>query len=158
MGNFTCAQLVAIFQAYVNAAQATKARYQEWRGEVQAEHAAAHTMVPHRSAVKTVLEGRFGKTSTKLMTYGFEPAKTPVRTTASKTVAVAKAEATREARGTKGKKQKKSIKGNVTGVIITPVTSGAPAPVTAPEASSAPANGSAPAAPASPAGTGTPQH
>jgi hypothetical protein len=53
--------------------------------------------------VKSVLVGRFGKSGTQLATFGFDPAKLVVRTTASKTAAVAKAKATREARGTKKK-------------------------------------------------------
>jgi hypothetical protein len=156
MGDITFAHLVAVFQAHVSAAQETNGSYQAWRDDVQTEREAAVAMRPYRSAMKTVLVSKYGKSSTKLLKYGFQPAKTPVRTTTSKSTAVAKAEATREARGTKGKKQKKAIKGNVTGVVITPVTSGALVPGATPAAGSASANGSngasAPAAPASPGG------
>jgi hypothetical protein len=60
----------------------------------------------------------------------------------------AKAAATREARGTTSKKQKLAVKGNVTGVTVTPVT----APSAAPSPSAQPAS---PAPAAAPTGTAT---
>jgi hypothetical protein len=51
---------------------------------------------------------------------------------AQRAAAVAKAKATREARGTTGAKQKALITGNVTGVTITPITAPVPAPPAAP--------------------------
>jgi hypothetical protein len=53
-------------------------------------------------------------------------------TSEKRVVAVAKARATREARGTTSKKQKLAIHGNVTGVTVTPVTSPPATPETAP--------------------------
>lgn len=68
--------------------------------------------------------------------------RTPL-TTAQTAAKVAKAKATRKARGTTSKKQKLAVKGNVTGVIVTPVTAPAPQPEppaqTAPNANVAPA-------------------
>jgi hypothetical protein len=82
------------------------------------------------------------------------------RTSAQKAATAAKAEATREARGTTSKKEKSAIKGNVTGVNIVPITAptAAPAqPVSAPPpatpAAAAPATPVVTsAAPASPTG------
>jgi hypothetical protein len=48
-------------------------------------------------------------------------------TVEAKAVAVAKRDATRQARGTTSKKQKLAVKGDVTGVVLTPVTAPAPA-------------------------------
>jgi hypothetical protein len=42
--------------------------------------------------------------------------------TEKRVMATAKAKATRKARGTMGKKQKLTVKGDVTGVIVTPIT------------------------------------
>jgi hypothetical protein len=74
------------------------------------------------------------------------------------TAAVAKSRATRSARGTKGSVQKKQIVGNVTGVVITPMTAGPATPVTTGNVSGA--NGGtatpAPVATAAPAATPTP--
>ena len=164
MGQMTRDQIIAEFQTFVNAAEATRSSNQAWRQDVQAERAAELAAAPVRTSVKAVLVGRYGKSSTQLLNYGIPPAKVPtVKSPAVKAAALAKSEATRAARGTKGSVQKQSITGNVTGVVITPVTAGAPVPVTAPAAGSNAASGSngasAPPAPASPAATGgTPPH
>ncbi len=168
-GQTTCAELVTLFQGFVTSAEQTKASNQVWRNDVQAEREAEQQVRPVRAAVKSVLVGKYGKSSTKLLAYGFQPAKVPVKSTTAKSTAVAKAEATRTARGTKGSKQKQAIVGNVTGVVITPVTAGPPVPVTGGSGSSSSSTGNnaasgsngagAPAAPASPAGSGgTPPH
>jgi hypothetical protein len=129
MGDMTRDELIAHFEGFVTAAEATKASNQAWRQDVQDERAAEQSARPYRAAVKAVLLAKLGKSSPKLTTYGFPPAKVGVKSTATKSAAVAKAEATRVARGTKGSVQKQSIVGNVTGVIITPVTAGPPVPV-----------------------------
>ncbi len=147
----------------MTAAEATKSSYQAWRADVQLERGAEQAADPYRAAVKQVLVGKYGKSSTKLLTYGFQPAKVRVTSTTARSTAVAKAKATRAARGTKGKRQKQQIVGNVTGVIITPVTSGPSAPPAEVSTANNAATGSngagAPAAPASPAANGgTPPH
>jgi hypothetical protein len=83
-----------------------------------------------------------------LAVYGLEPHKVPApRTAAQKAATAAKAVATRKARGTTSKKQKLAIKGDVTGVTITPTTAptSAPSPSAQPvsTASSAPVTGTA---------------
>jgi len=127
-GDFTRDQLIAEFQQFVGSAETTKSSYQAWRADVQAERVAEQTVAPLRTGVKAVLVGRFGKSGTDLTRYGFSPEKVPVKSTLVKTTAVVKAKATREARGTKGTVQKQLITGNVTGVVITPVTTGTAAP------------------------------
>jgi hypothetical protein len=57
-----------------------------------------------------------------LADFGLAPRKSNAKTVQTKATAVAKNLATRKARGTMGKKQKASIKGHVTGIIVTPVT------------------------------------
>jgi hypothetical protein len=142
-GTVTRDELIAILQRFVSAVEATTKAHQAWQEELQNEHATEVSVRPVRVDVKSALVSRYGKSSKTLLKFGFEPAKQPVRTTKSKTIAVAKTEATRTARGTMGKKQKLAIKGNVTGVIITPVTSDAPVttPQAAPVANGSPANG-----------------
>jgi hypothetical protein len=162
MGEMTCAELIAQFQGFVTAVETTKSSNQAWRNDVEAEHAAAQQIRPYRVAVKAVLVARYGKSSTKLLPYGFKPAKVPAKSTSAKSTAVAKSKATRSARGTKGKVQKQQIVGNVTGVVITPVTAGPSVAVTEAKSNNAASgNGGAdaPAAPASPAANGgTPPH
>ena len=88
---------------------------------------------PVIQAYTHTLQETYGTDTETLADYGIEPRKSPTPlTTEQKSAAVAKAEATRKARGTTGKKAKLAIKGNVTGVEVTPVT--------------APANAAAPAA------------
>jgi hypothetical protein len=99
-------------------------------------------VAPVRAAIQSVLQGRYGKGSSKLLAYGFTPQKVAERTVASKAGAIVKNEATRTARGTKGSKKKLEITGGVTGVKITPVTStpnAAPVATPAPEPAPAPA-------------------
>ena len=165
-GTMTRDQLIAAFQKFVASAEDTKSSYQAWRADVQAERVVEQTVAPLRAGVKSVLEGRFGKSGTELTKYGFAPAKVAVKSPLVKTTAAVKAKATRTARGTKGSVQKQLITGNVTGVVITPVTTGtaapqvlAAAPTTAANAASTSNGAGAPVASASPAATGgTPPH
>ena len=74
------------------------------------------------------VRGTFGATPDVLADFGLTPrkAKTPL-TTKQQVTANAKNAATREARGTKGKREKLAITGNVVGVAVTPITT-LPAP------------------------------
>jgi hypothetical protein len=88
----------------------------------------------------------FGNSPDVLADFGLSPkkARTPL-TVEQKAAAAAKRKATRQARGTRGPKAKLSVTGNVTGVIVTPVTA-SPAvgsAETTSSASSAPSTGSA---------------
>ncbi|MGD0523904.1 MAG: hypothetical protein ABSE49_02100 [Polyangiaceae bacterium] len=153
-GIMTRDQLIALFQQFVAAAQATKNSNAAWRTDVQAERAMELTVAPIRTGLKSILQGKFGKSGTQLLQFGIAPLKVVPKTTEVMTAAVAKSKATRAARGTKGSVQKKQITGNVTGVIITPVTAGPATPVATGNAASA--NGGTAAPPAAPAPAGTP--
>jgi len=73
------------------------------------------------------VRGSFGNQPDVLADFGLEPEKTATPLTVEqKAAAQGKAKATREARGTVGKKAKLKITGNVTGVLVTPVTTAAP--------------------------------
>jgi hypothetical protein len=91
----------------------------------------------------------FGNSPDILADFGLAPKKVPTPLTAvQKAAAAAKAKATRQARGTKGSKAKLAVKGNVTGVVVTTVTS-SPAVSAAPEpAQPAPTTSNATPAPA----------
>jgi hypothetical protein len=79
---------------------------------------------------------QFSNNATTLAEFMITPRKpyTPL-SIAARAAADAKAKATREARGTTSKKQKAQISGNVTGVTITPITTGTAAASTAPSSS-----------------------
>jgi hypothetical protein len=135
---YTKAAILGILAAYVDAHQATASRHQAWMTAVGEEQTALANARPIRAQLKTVLQGRLGKTSPDLARYGFDPGKVPARSVANKAVAIAKNVATRKARNTMGSQQKKGVKGDVVGVTVTPVTALKPA-VTAPSSPGAPA-------------------
>ena len=88
------------------------------------------------------LHATFGTTADALADFDLAPPKAPVPKTAEeKAVIVAKAKATRQARGTTSAKKKQAIKGNITAKLV--VTPGAPAPSPAPETAASTAVGPA---------------
>ncbi|HEY1695109.1 MAG TPA: hypothetical protein VGG39_23235 [Polyangiaceae bacterium] len=128
MGDMTRDAIVAVLASFVSTAEATKASNTAWRQDVQTERVAEQTATPVAAAVKAVLVGKYGKSSSKLLAYAIAPAKVAVVTPAARAAAAAKAAATRKARGTRGSVQKQQITGNVTGVVITPMTAGPAVP------------------------------
>ncbi|HSY23512.1 MAG TPA: hypothetical protein VK841_15405 [Polyangiaceae bacterium] len=92
-------------------------------------------------AYKRFLLATYGTSAQQLAVFGLQPpkARTPI-STGTRATATAKARATRAARGTKGKKQKLAIKGDVTGVVVTPITNPPePKPEPSPSPSASPA-------------------
>jgi hypothetical protein len=120
---FTPAQLttelqkVVQLQADVDAARAaTKAKV----AAMAAQMPALRTIM---SALVQFIRAAFGNQPDVLADFGLEPRKvaTPL-TVEQKATAAAKRAATRAKRNTMGAVQKKSVKGTVTGVTITPIT------------------------------------
>lgn len=134
----TPADLTTAFQTLVSlraAVVAAKAAEQVKLAAESAQRPAIHVLLDgFEDYVKLTHSGE----PDVLADFGLAPEKPRAKRTAEQQAAAnAKAKATREARGTSGSKQKKSVKGAVTGVEITPVTS-APPPAS-PAAPSAPA-------------------
>ncbi len=146
-GTFTRDELVAILQKRIAAGEASKSAKTAWHSTVEAERQAEADLSPLRKPLQQSLAGRFGASGAQMAEFGFAPAKPRKVSAKTKAAAAVKAKATRQARGTMGKKQKKDVKGGVTAVLMTPVT--APPPITAP-AAPAPA-------PAAPVPTTSPQ-
>ena len=155
---YTSASLMQVLQGLADAMTALAAAQAAAKDALAAAHEAATTVGPIVQAYRRIVVAAFGNASQTLVDFGVPApkARTPL-TTEQRAVAVAKAKATRTARGTTSRKQKLAIKGNVTGVTVTPITApavGAPAsaepPTTAAsqsaepatEASSAPARAS----------------
>ena len=102
--------------------------------------------------VRDVVALMFNNEPTTLAALAIEPRKSPKPlSTEARAAAEAKAAATRKARGTTSKKQKATISGDVTGVSITPVTTGT---ATTSTASSSPAASTATAVTVDPTTTG----
>jgi ABC-type transporter Mla subunit MlaD len=150
-GNATYAAsaLVQLLQSLADAINATNAAELTAKDALAAEQTATAKVGPVVAGYKRFLHATFANATQPLGDFGLEPykARTPM-TVQKKAAAAAKAKATREARGTTSKKQKLAVKGNVTGIIVTPVTS---TPDAAPSAQPAPAPPPAPA----PAGSTT---
>jgi hypothetical protein len=101
-------QVVSRLQARIDAAEKTKAARIAFHNAVVAEAQTVADTTPLVADLKTFLQSRYGKASSKLQTFGITQAKTPQKSVAAKGVGVAKAKATRVALGTKGKKQRKA--------------------------------------------------
>src|SRR5258708_1401027 len=103
------------------------------------------------AAYVTYVKAAFGSAPDSLADFGMQPRKVRAPATVEEAAAaVAKRAATRAARNTKGPKAKLTVKGDVTGITLTPVTA---SPHVAPTA--APASPTA-TTPTSPSPTATP--
>jgi len=137
-------QLQAIVQQFadVDAARASL------KAKLTAERAAAPARRVFLDAFVSCVMAAFGTSADVLADFGLTPkkARTPM-TVEQKAAAAVKRAATRAKRNVMGTKQRKTVKGNVTGVVLTPIV--APAPATpASNGASAPAtSGGASAAP-----------
>ncbi len=150
LGNvaYTTSTLLQVLQGLVDAMTALAAAQLSAKDALAAEQAMVAHVSPVIQAYKRFLHATFTSATQPLADFGLEPPKARApRTAEEKAASAAKARATRAARGTTSKKQKLAIKGNVTGINVTPVTS-------TPAETSAPA---APATPPQPAPTASPE-
>ncbi len=154
LGNttYTTASLVQAFQVLVDALTALNAAHSSTKDAVIALQAADTKVAPLLRDYRSFLRATFSTASAQLADFGLAPPKARKPLVSDKRVAAtAKMRATRTARGTTSKKQKLAVKGDVTGVIVTPVTSTGPSPSpTAAPAEPAPAATPAAAAPVPP--------
>jgi hypothetical protein len=143
---YTAASLIGLLQSLVDAIVAGDAARSSARDALRAERETETKVGPVVRAYKRFLIATFGSATQILAEFGLEPPKAPKpRTAEGIAAAAAKGRATRKARGTVGKRKKLAVKGDVTGVIVTPVThAGASSPSAAEPTSGAPAASSAP--------------
>jgi hypothetical protein len=142
LGNtaYTTASLVQALKNLEDALTVLNAAQASAQDAVLALRAAEATAAPLLRDYRTFLRAAFGTAATPLAEFGLAPikARAPLAS-AQRVVVTAKMRATRLARGTTSKKQKLAIKGDVTGVLVTPVTHADPAsPPTAAPAGPAP--------------------
>jgi hypothetical protein len=150
---FTVTGLTALLQSFVDNRQAVEASKAATKAKAQAELTQAPSLRAVIHAFESVVRGTFGNSADALADFGLAPPKARVTKTAEqKAVTAAKSAATRKARGTMGKNQKKNVKGSITAnLVVTPVTT---SPVSNPIASPAPAAGAPSAATATAAPVG----
>jgi hypothetical protein len=124
---FTPVTLTAVFQEEIAAIGEADASKTTWRQKVADAKAAKTRARAVRKALKRYLLGTFGDGAVGVLEdFGFTVPKAPGRkTVASKAQAVVQAKATRDARHTMGKVQRKAVKGK-------PAAAPTPPPVVTP--------------------------
>ncbi len=148
-GSFTPVQIAEHLQAIVNLRSDVDAAKALTQAKLAVETADMSARRPLMDAYVGFVKVAFGNAPDVLADFGLHPrARTPL-TVEAKTAAAAKRKATRAARHTAGAKQKKSIKGAVTGIVVTPITAAQPA-ASAPGGPSTPATGTGTTATATP--------
>ncbi len=154
LGNatYTTASLVQNLQVLVDALSVVDAAQASARDAVSALRAAETKVAPLLRDYRSFLRATFSTAAAQLADFGLPPipARKPLASE-KRLAATAKMRATRTARGTTSKKQKLAVKGDVTGIIVMPVTHAGPSPSpTAAPAEPAPAPTPAGAAPVPP--------
>jgi len=134
---YTAASLIQVFQGLASAMTARDAAEAGVKDALASAQAAETQVGPILLAYKRLVVAAFANQTQTLADFGLTPPKArPPLTTEQRAARTAKVRATRAARGTTSKKQKLAIKGDVTGVIVTPIT--APAAAKPPASLAAP--------------------
>jgi hypothetical protein len=118
--------LVARLHDRIAAAEKSKASKNQWHSDVQSERLVQAAVRPLRKAMRAFVVARYGESSAKLGEFGFVPNKARKTTAKTKATAADKAKATRVARNTVGKKQRKAVKAAAPGTPPTPTAGAAP--------------------------------
>ena len=153
----TPAQITSKLQSIVTLRSDVVTAKAATKGKVAAEASQLPALRGFMTAFESYLRGAYGSQPDVLADFGLQPRKvsTPA-TAATKAAAVVKRTATRAARHTMGSVQKKAVKGDVTGVVVVPVTSASAPTVATPSNPTAPVTiGGGQAATPSPAGSTT---
>jgi|SRR5580692_2266596 hypothetical protein len=114
----TSKAVVGLFQAQIDAMQASTAAYTAWLQAVAKERAVTtSTSAPLLVALRHYVAGVFGIGSDAYLAFGFQPPKPRTASPTAKVVGAAKMRATRKARNTMGSQQRLKITGTVPSVI-----------------------------------------
>jgi hypothetical protein len=157
-GSYTPDQITSKLQVLVNLCSDVDAARATTKAKIANEAAQMPALLAFKSALESYVKAAFGSSPDVLADFGIAPKTRAPLTVVAKAAAAAKRAATRAARHTLGSKQKKGIKGDVTGILVTPITAPPPT-VTVPSGPTAPATSSGataasgPTAPATSAGT-----
>jgi len=136
LGNvsYTTVTLVQALQGLADAFTALDAAHASVKDGVAALRASETKVLPLIREYTSFLRATFSNATAQLGDFGLlaPKARQPL-STEKRAAATAKMRATRTARGTTSKKQKLGVKGDVTGVVVTPITAPGPSsPTTAP--------------------------
>ena len=153
---YTSASLVQVLQGLVNAMLARNAAETGAKDALKAEQATQTQAGPIVRAYERLVLAAFANATQTLADFGLTPPKARTPLTAQQLAArAAKAKATRVARGTTGKKKKLAVKGDVTGVVVTPLHAPTGAPQAEPAGPVSPASPPAQPATTAPGGPAT---
>jgi hypothetical protein len=130
-GTFTPDQIANELQSIVDLRADVRAAQASARAKVAAETARMPSLRTFMSAYLAFIKVTYGTAPDVLADFGIHPKARVPLTVEAKALAVARRKATRAARHTMGAKQKLAIKGDVTGIVLTPVTA-EPSTVVAP--------------------------
>jgi hypothetical protein len=145
---FTVTALTQLMQDFVDNREAVEASKAAMKAKIEAERTHAPSQIAVIHAFETIVKGTFGTSADVLADFGLAPpkARTPL-TAEKKAVAVAKRKATRAARHTMGKIQKKGVKGAVSAaLVVTPQAGSQPTASPPAPTGNAPSGGTAPRA------------
>jgi hypothetical protein len=120
--SFTPAELAAKLQSIVTLRSDVEAAKATTQAKLAIETANMPALRALMSATATYVKAAYGNSPDVLADFGIQTKVRVPLTVEAKVAAAAKRAATRAARHTMGKQQKKAIKGDVTGVVVTPVT------------------------------------
>ena len=119
--------LVQLLQNLGNAITASDVAKAKWNDALKSKQDEQAKVGPVIQAYQSYLVSLLGNAPSTLADYGLAPRKVRAPLTVEqKAAAAAKSAATRAARHTMGTVQKKGIKGDVKGVVVTPVTASSP--------------------------------
>ena len=129
-GTHTATEIETALQAVVDLRADVEAARAALEAKIAAEKSQMATLRPLVRGFVAFVKLTFSNSPDVLADFGLRPNKTRTPLTIEqKAVASARGKSTRAARHTMGTQQKKALKGNVTGVVLTPITAGsAPAP------------------------------
>jgi hypothetical protein len=107
------ADIIAAYQAAIDSRAALIPQRASYKAALVARNNAEVTRQAIDKKLKAWVVNEFGADSQEAEEFGFLPTKVTEKSAETKALAVQKGRATREARGTKGKRQKEKIKGTI---------------------------------------------
>jgi hypothetical protein len=138
-GPYTPAQITSKLQSIVTLRSAVEAARATTNAKVAAEEAEMPALRSFVKALVAYVKATYGDSPEVLADFGIHPKAPAQLTVEQKAAKAAKSAATREARHTQGSKQKKSVKGDVVGVELTPIVASKPGVAQQPSSPAAPA-------------------
>jgi hypothetical protein len=145
--SYTPSQVIEKLQNLVNLRRDVDAAKASSKAKLAVETSQMPALRTFMGTLMTFIKAVYANQPDVLADFGLHPkARTPL-TARAKTAAAAKAKATRAARKTMGAQQKKSVKGAVVDITVTPVTETTPQPAQAvPSSPTTPATSTGPTA------------